>query len=307
MRSSLIPNRFFIMSDVGGFPDIASQFSASVARHRHATALVCSEENLTYDELDFRSSMLAQEFSRRLRPENRRLGICMRRGKSLVLATLAAVKAGATYVPLDPSLPVERLRAISEDADLGATAVHLNMPACLRSVLRHPIVVEPFSGTNSRVPSLPGPSCVPHHNAVQDCACIMYTSGTTGKPKGVMIPNRGITRLVAPQRYLSIQPNDRILHYSNFSFDASTFEIWAPLLNGASLVLYPHCGFDLELFSRTLRSQGITLVLVTTGLLHLIAEQMPECLSNVRVVLTGGEVLYANPVKKIWVFWKSCG
>lgn len=122
-------------------------------------------------------------------------------------------------------------------------------------------------------------------------ACVMYTSGTTGGPKGVVVTHRAIVRLVCDTPYMEVGPDDAFLQLSPPAFDASTFEIWTPLLHGARLVLPPPGVPSPQELEELLRRNGVTVLWLTAGLFHLMVRECPAALRRLRYVLAGGDVL----------------
>ena len=126
----------------------------------------------------------------------------------------------------------------------------------------------------------------------------MYTSGSTGRPKGVLIPHRGIVRLVSDCNFLSLGPDEVILHLAPLSFDASTFELWGALLNGGKLVIIPAPHPSLDDIAKAIRENGVTTLWLTAGLFHLMVESRLDGLQPLRQLIVGGDVLSPPHVAK---------
>jgi acyl-coenzyme A synthetase/AMP-(fatty) acid ligase/acyl carrier protein len=126
----------------------------------------------------------------------------------------------------------------------------------------------------------------------------MYTSGSTGRPKGVAVVHRNVVRLVQGAGYAGMGPEEVFLQFAPVSFDASTLEIWGPLLNGGRLVLYPDTRASLEDLGRTLREQRVTTLWLTAGLFHQMVEERLGDLATVRQLLAGGDVLSPRHVRR---------
>ena len=131
-----------------------------------------------------------------------------------------------------------------------------------------------------------------------DLAYVMYTSGSTGVPKGVMVEHRGIIRLVCGAGYMSIGPDDVFIQLAPLSFDASTLEIWAPLLNGAKLAVPPPEMNSLADIADLLSRYQVTSLWLTSGLFNAMVDEYPETLCNLKQLLAGGDVLSPSHVRR---------
>jgi amino acid adenylation domain-containing protein len=140
--------------------------------------------------------------------------------------------------------------------------------------------------------ALPGPG------AAEDLAYVMYTSGTTGRPKGVMVPHRGIARLVINTDFAALGPDEIVLQLAPLAFDAATLEIWGPLLNGGQLVVMPAGPTTVDAIARAVRDHGVTTLWLTAGLFHLMADGPLGDLASLRQLLAGGDVLSPRHVRQ---------
>src|SRR5690606_11641255 len=140
----------------------------------------------------------------------------------------------------------------------------------------------------------PEPTSGPEH-----LAYVIYSSGTTGKPKGILTTHLGAARVVRETNYMNITPEDRLLQLSSYAFDGSVFDIFGALLNGAGLVLIDKDALlDVSVLSGTLRRERITVMFVTTALFQLLIDYEPECLQGLRKILFGGERASVPHVRK---------
>jgi aspartate racemase len=137
-------------------------------------------------------------------------------------------------------------------------------------------------------------------------AYVMYTSGSTGKPKGVAVTHRNIVRLVKNTNYADFSRNEVFLQFSPISFDASTFEIWGSLLNGAQLALMPPGAASLDELASSLKRYKVTTLWLTAGLFHLMVDTHLDDLKDLKQLLAGGDVLSASHVKKASQALEGC-
>ncbi|MFD9690638.1 amino acid adenylation domain-containing protein [Kitasatospora sp. NPDC059088] len=262
-------------------------FARQAAARPGAPAVRHRDRTLDYGQVDAGSTALAARLLAAGITPGEPVGVCGGRSPEALIALLGILKAGCAYVPLDDDLPPARLRAMAEDAGLRAA---VTLPGAERPVrglrVSIPVVEDgdraPAPDRTTGVPSTPG-----------DCAYVAFTSGTTGRPKPVAIPHRGVARLVLADRELPPPgPGDRILHGYGLSSDASTIEIWGALLTGACLVIADRE----ELLSPTalehlLRSRGVTVAYLTTSVFHLLARTRPQAMAGLRFVSAGGEAM----------------
>jgi amino acid adenylation domain-containing protein len=264
--------------------------AAQAARTPDAVALVCGDERVSYAELE-RSAVRLAHALRRLGvgPEDI-VALHLERGLELITAMLATLKAGGAYLPLDPALPAERRKFLLEDSK--ARVVLTRDPAAVNA--SGPVLsLEP--GWEDRLPEPEGllPSgLLPAHPAY-----VIYTSGSTGQPKGVVIPHSAlVNHMLWMQESLPLTPEDRVLQKTPAHFDASVWEIWAPLLAGARLVLARPDGHrDPDYLVVALREHGITVLQVVPTLLRALLEQegLDQC-RTLRRLCAGGEALTAD-------------
>ena len=273
--------------------NIVSLFEEEVKRSPEAIALVLGDNKLTYRELNSRANQLARHLLDLGATKYSFIGICLERSFEMIVGILSILKLGSAYVPVDHQYPMERVRYILRDTGASLTLTKRTMDSELLKELVRPVFLDDASTAeyyeDTNLPVDIKPSFL---------AYVMYTSGTSGKPKGVKLPHSGAFRLVKNTNYIHLDYTDIVLHHSTCSFDASTFEIWAALLNGGTLVLYPPQTFDMDTLGSIIRDYSVTTLLLTTSVFHLVAEHKLDCLSTLKQLVVGGDVLQAKAVKK---------
>ncbi|MEU9731593.1 amino acid adenylation domain-containing protein, partial [Streptomyces sp. NPDC048002] len=278
------------------FGHVVAAFTAQARRAPDAVALRGDGTLLTYGELDRAANRLAHRLAGLGvgdRPETA-VAVLMERSADLVVALLAVLKAGAAYVPLHPSYPAARMQAVIEQT--GA-------PVLLTDRATHP--GDLFDGLVTTL-------TVDDDTALADCpdtdpgtvidplglAYVMFTSGSTGAPKGVAVTHRDILALAADHCWDG-EAQRRVLVHSSHAFDAATYEVWVPLLAGHQAVLAPPGQLDPRTLRRLTEQHGVTSLFLTTALFNLVAEEDPEVFDLVRQVWSGGEACSPEAIQRV--------
>jgi len=274
---------------------LSQQFAETVQRHGARTAISADGQTLTYTDLDHRANRLARHLAARGVRQGDRVAVLLERSPALVEALLAITKLGASAVPLDPAAPLDRTTFIVNDAGVKALVVMAATDVQVPEVTR----IAPDADAAQIAAHPPTPPAATT-TSPGDEAVLFYTSGSTGTPKAVRVPHRAVLRLVLNTDYVQVGPADRVAHLSNVAFDAATFEVWGPLLNGGELHVF---GRDTALtpvvLARELRERGITVMFLTTALFNQIAREAPDALATLDTVMFGGEKVEPRWVKRI--------
>ncbi len=253
---------------------------------------------MSYGELNRRANQMGHYLRQQGVGRETLVGVCVERSVEMVVALLGILKAGGAYVPLDAEYPQERLGYMVQDSGVGVVVTEEKLLERLPSYELNFVQVICLEREQEEIgqQSEENPEAV---NGGEDLAYVMYTSGSTGQPKGVMVAHRGITRLVCNSDYVQVERGDRIAQASNNSFDAATFEIWGALLNGGRLVLMQ--GDELLVparFEEWAVAEGITTLFLTTALFNEMVRQGVK-FAGVKQVLFGGEMVDVNVVRKV--------
>ncbi len=263
--------------------------SEQAGRTPDRVAVSANSRELTYAELDARAERLAGHLVSLGVGPDVRVGVCLERSPELVLALLAVLKAGGAYVPLDPDYPRERLRFMAEDAAAPLLLTRGALAPLLAGAPGRIVEVDALAELPAPRGTRPRGRALPSH-----LAYVLYTSGSTGRPKGVMIPHRSlVSHMLWMQASFPLDGDDRVLQRTPFSFDASVWEFYAPLLAGACLVLdRPGNRLDAGFLIRRIREEGVTVLQVVPSLLRVLLahEEFAAC-TSLRRVFSGGEAL----------------
>jgi amino acid adenylation domain-containing protein/thioester reductase-like protein/non-ribosomal peptide synthase protein (TIGR01720 family) len=258
-------------------------FAARVKAFPDSIAVRREDTRLSYSDLDHRADGLAQVLIEKGIVAGDRVGIFLSRGLDFVVAVLAVIKARASYVPMSPEYPADRLRFMQQDAGIRVVIANVGLPPSLEDGV---LVLHPDA-----IPATPPAPRVELSSDVDAEAYVMYTSGSTGVPKGVRIPHRAVIRLVHETNYVELGPDEVVLLQSSPSFDASTFELWGALLNGGTLAIAPDGPSDADTIAAAIKHYGVTTACIPTGLLHVVIEHRLAALRPLRQLLTGGDIL----------------
>ncbi|WP_187280099.1 non-ribosomal peptide synthetase [Streptomyces sp. IB2014 016-6] len=274
---------------------VPERIAEHTRRAPDAVALRADTESLTYAELEARSDRLAAHLTAAGVGPEARVAVLMERGVLYAVTALAVLKSGGVYVPLDTRAPRARQTRVIAEAGATVLVVGPELPPGERPEGAATVLDASAALTAPPPPGTVSPG-VPT-NPLR-LACVIFTSGSTGVPKGVSITHGGILALGADACYEPTTARRMVMH-SPHSFDASTMELWVPLLNGGETVVAPPGELDLLTLRRLITETRPTSLWLTAGLFQLVAEEDPACLSGLDVVWTGGDVVSARAVRTV--------
>ncbi|TCN17537.1 non-ribosomal peptide synthetase [Mesobacillus foraminis] len=282
-------------SNVREFPreeTIHSLFEGQAEKTPENLALALEGEGLTYKELNEMANQFAHSLLKHGVKRGQTVGLMAERSFAMIASMLGILKAGAAYLPIDPGYPAERIQYMVEDS--GTQLVLLqggSLPGTYGGKVL--TVEEALLESDS---SNPGRKSGP-----EDLAYVVYTSGSTGMPKGNLTTHRNVIRTIINNGYLEVEETDRLLQLSNYAFDGSTFDIYAALLHGARLVLVPKDTVtDAVRLSRLIREEQVTVSFMTTALFNTLVDVDLECLKGLRKLLFGGEMVSVKHVRRAY-------
>ena len=257
---------------------VSQLFEAQALARPEASAAVQGELSLSYRDLNRRANRLAHHLISQGVQPGESVAIALPRCLDLLVCQLAILKCAAVYVPLDVNAPVERQAFIVKDS--GA---------------RH--VLDDLAQLDLDAQSPANPDLA---QSAQSVAYILYTSGSTGTPKGVQVPHLAISRLVLNNGFAEFNAHDRVAFASNPAFDASTLEVWAPLLNGGCVVVVEQVQLlSQAAFAELLREQAVSVLWMTAGLFHQYADALMPVFRQLRYLIVGGDVLDPQVIGRV--------
>jgi amino acid adenylation domain-containing protein len=268
-----------------------------------AVAVVFEDQKLTYRELNARANQLAHYLRERDVGPEVLVALCMDRSLEMVVGLLAILKAGGAYVPLDPSYPKERLRFMLEDSQAALILTQER----LVDMVSEPTLGSTLPALRNRVLCLDRDWAMISQESIENLsvqttaenlAYVTYTSGSTGQPKGVEVPHRGIIRLVCGADYVQLDSTQVFLQLAPIAFDAATFELWGALLHGAQCVLFPGRQPSPTELGDVLHKHQVNTLWLTASLFNSFIDHAPEILTGVKHLITGGEALSVTHVRR---------
>ncbi len=276
---------------------VVQLFEEQVEKTPDNVAVVFEDKKLTYKELNEKANSLAHHLRKNGVKKNEVVGIFLDKSLESIIAILSILKCGAIYMPIDINYPDSRINFMLKDSSASIVLSSLNLKYKLKSCSNVICIdlsnIELYNNSINNLPS---------NISSTNCAYIMYTSGSTGNPKGVMVLHKNIVRLVKNTNFIKFGNHERILQTGSIVFDACTFEIWGSLLNGFELyIIKKQDLLDPTLLERYLINNGITILWLTAPLFNQLSENNPAMFRTARVLLTGGDVLspkHINSVKK---------
>jgi amino acid adenylation domain-containing protein len=262
-------------------------FEAQVKDTPYEVAIITANDSLTYDDLNRRANRFAHVLrSQGVGPEVR-VGIYIGRSIEYVVAVLAVLKAGGAYVPLDDHYPLARLRFIQQDSSLHSIITTSELYESVKLSGINVIIDDdtPMGYDRSVETNL---NLLTSSDSL---AYVMYTSGSTGTPKGVMTTHRNVVRLVYRSTYAEIGSREIFLLLASTLFDASTYELWTPLLNGCRLVVAAASMPSVANIAELIRSHQVTTLWLTTALFQHVVDTDISLLNGIKQLGIGGEVV----------------
>ncbi len=270
---------------------IGQLFAATALASPDRIALESGDQRISYGQLHAEAAAIAKQLLDAGAAPGELVGLCARPSFEMIAGLLGILFAGGAYVPLDPDYPAERFNLLLEESGIRiALTTHSDWQAFGEWDGR--LLRIPHGGSQAHLTELPQVAVTASHPAY-----LLFTSGSTGKPKGVLVPHRGVVRLVRGNDFIPITADDVFLLGAPLAFDASTLEIWGPLLNGGRLVI-PDKGKDLDAIAAAVRGKGVTTLWLTAGLFQVMIEEHADSLKGLRHLLAGGDILSVPHVRR---------
>ena len=273
---------------------ILEAFGRQVSNHPGHTAIVFENIRLSYAEVDQLSDNLAAYIESQVPPKSV-VGIMLGRNEYMMIAPLGALKAGCAYLPLDPSYPPERLEFMMKDAGARMLVADENLISILKDydgpVLKTADIRKLHPGKPHGCPS------------ADDLFVLLYTSGTTGTPKGCMLTHRNVSLFAHRHaQNVSIREDSRMSAYASFGFDAFVGDLYGALVSGATLYIIPEkMRLDLPGLHKFFEENGLTHCFMTTQVATQFAINYPDC-KGLQVMYTGGEKMSTFPLPHYRLF-----
>lgn len=274
-------------------------FRQAVAAHPDAAAVIHGTRAWSYAELDTAGDLVADRLRAAGVSQGAVVALALPRGRVAVAAMLGVMRAGAAYLPLDPDQPAVRTRAVVERVRPAAVLADDSTADAAGALGCRLVTVQAEDAMTRHLE--PAASGGPTRGSVtsDDPCYVMCTSGTTGEPKAVEITHRGVISLAHRPGFVPLGPGDVVLQAAPVHFDASTFEIWGALLNGAALVVAPRTQLTGPELTELVEGHGITTLHLTAGLLRVVADGHGRCFAGLRTLLTGGDVVPVQAVRRL--------
>ncbi|MDP2574391.1 amino acid adenylation domain-containing protein [Vibrio penaeicida] len=277
------------------------QFMQVVKEQGNQIAVEDGSLSLSYSELDSISNALASSLANIGVHEGAHVGLCLPRSAELIATMVAVIKLGACYVPIEPSMPVSRRQALFEQCDIRTVLSYSEQIEIWRYEEAEISVAElfdfkaEFSHALSQAKSGELVEFETFTASPDTLACLFFTSGSTGLPKGVSVLNSGIKSVVHQPNYVPLTSGKRVGNFANPSFDALTFEVWGALLNGATTVVFTQEEInDPQALARKIEQSALDVAFMTTGLFNLMVLEFPQSLVHIKHLLVGGEAFVAS-------------
>jgi amino acid adenylation domain-containing protein len=268
-------------------------FREQVVRHGGRLAVLFRDESLTYAELQERASAVARRLAAAGVAADAPVAVCIPRSLDMIVGLVGILLAGGGYMALDPGWPARRLEQLLLSCPPAAMlTTSADRPRFAAMGVTTLAVDDPSEDSAPAAKSMPAPG-------PSSLAYVSFTSGSTGAPKGVCVEHRGVVRLVTGEGVAVWRPGDVTLQHSPLPFDASTLEIWGPLLNGGCVAVSPPGLVPLAAFGRWYEQFGVTVAFLTAGLFHALVEEHLQDLRGLRCLMSGGDTISLGHVRRL--------
>ena len=274
------------------FHDVAARVAAVARERGDAPAIIGAERRLSYGALDRAADSVAASL-REMGVEGGYVGLLASRSIDALCGMVGILRAGAAYVVLDPTHARERLGHIAADLPLGAVLIqerHAEHAARIDSALPTMALEDAVSRGGSTASATPG---------AEDPAYVLYTSGTTGRPKGVIVPHRALANFASHQPHFDVTPEDVVLHAGTLGADGSIYDTWSALLAGSTIAVVEQPRASLSDIAAVMIRERVTAQNIYTGLHHLLIDRHIDAFASLRLDGAGGDVMSARHVGRL--------
>ena len=270
-------------------------FQEQVRRQAQGVAVVSGTEQVSYGELNERANQLAGYLRSLGVGAGSLVGLCLERSVEMVVGLLGILKAGGAYVPLEPTYPKERLEFMVADTGLR---VLLSQSRCEQRLPELPAVQVVYLDRQWELIGQQSKDNGARVSGPEELAYVMYTSGSSGRPKGVGVVHRGVVRLVFGAEYVELGAGESFLQLAPICFDASTLELWGALLHGGRCVLWTGAVPSARELGQALKTYQVSTLWLTASLFNAVVEEELEALAGLKQLLIGGEALSVRHVRR---------
>ncbi|NOX88828.1 MAG: amino acid adenylation domain-containing protein [Calditrichaeota bacterium] len=274
---------------------VVALFEEQVQKRPDAPALSFNGQTVTYAQLNAMANRIAHYLLKNFPTESPLIGLFMNKSPQMIAAILAVLKCGKGYLPLDPKFPRQRIAFILDDTKTDLILTESSMKQELQETPAVFLVLDELqseidweSDANPAIPVSP-----------EDLVYVMFTSGSTGVPKGVSVSHRSVIRLVKNTNYANYSPDEVTGFISSVVFDASTQELWGALLNGGRMAIFPGQTPSLQEIADFFTREKVSIQFITAGLFHLLVDEHLPALLNIKQLMAGGDVLSVSHVKRL--------